>query len=42
MKRQEELAAKLMAENAELSKEEAMARAQDMMRDNGRGDWRAG
>jgi hypothetical protein len=42
VKRQEEFAAKLMAENPSLSKEEAMAIAQQEMRDNGRGDWRAG
>lgn len=42
MKRQEKLAAMLMAENPELSKEDAMARAQEKMRDNPRSDWRAG
>jgi len=42
MKRQEELAAKLMEENPGLSREDAMARAQEAMRDSPRGDWRAG
>ena len=42
IKRQEELAAKLMADDPALSKEDAMARAQESMRDNARGDWRAG
>lgn len=39
-KRLEELTAKYVAEG--MSKEDAEARAREDMRDNGRGDWRAG
>lgn len=42
VERQKELAAKLMASDPSLSEADAMAKALEEMRDNGRGDWRAG
>jgi len=41
-KRVEQLALKLMTEDAALTKDAAISRAVEIMRDNGRGDWRAG
>ena len=41
-KRAEELAVRLMKEDASLTKSDAMDKAIAIMRDNGRGDWRAG
>jgi hypothetical protein len=41
MRRRDALVEKLRSEQG-LSKEEALDRAMSIMRDNGRGDWRAG
>jgi hypothetical protein len=41
-KRAEQLALRLMEKDPSLTKAEAMDKAVSEMRDNGRGDWRAG
>lgn len=41
-KRMEQLALRLMEEDHSLSKEQAVEKATAIMRENGRGDWRAG
>ncbi len=41
-RRAEQVALRLMDEDASLTKEAAIQKAIEMMRENGRGDWRAG